>query len=146
MSVTERQTRHKTNRTIDTHNPSEPTLDQTGSMREFVRSVYNADLTHLERGLVTLDRLDRETQTEAPIVGLIQKIGAAIIAAFMIIVVLSQVYNLEIIQNGNGPFGNLTSKYVTYGTAALTIVGIGLIIYAAGFAMNAFGGWGSTGR
>jgi hypothetical protein len=85
----------------------------------------------------------------------IMGIGSAIIGAFLIIVVLSQVYNLDIIQatmnpddpnKTAGPFGNLTQDFVQYGTAGLTLVGIGLIIYGASYAMSMFSGWGGGGR
>jgi hypothetical protein len=77
----------------------------------------------------------------------IMGIGSAIIGAFLIIVVLSQVYNLDIIQTqiGVGPFGNLTQDFVEYGTAGLTLVGIGLIIYGASYAMSMFTAWGGGG-
>ena len=86
-------------------------------------------------------------KTSARMSNTIMGIGSAVIGAFLVIVVLSQVYQLDIIQTqiGSGPFGNLTEEFVQYGTAALTLVGIGLIIYGASYAMNMFGGWGGGG-
>lgn len=89
--------------------------------------------------------LGKKLVTEAHMSRTIQSIGGAIIGAFLVIVVLSQVYALDIIQNASGPFGNLISDFVTYGTAAMMLVGVGLIIYGANYAMSMFGNWGGGG-
>ncbi|WP_323190753.1 hypothetical protein [Halostella sp. PRR32] len=89
-----------------------------------------------------MQRLDGPTMTTAPMQQMIKGIGGALITAFMVIVVLSQVYQLDIISSQNGPFANLTSDYVTYGTAALGLIGVAIIVGAASVAMNMFGGSG----
>jgi hypothetical protein len=87
-------------------------------------------------------QLDGPMMTTAPMQQMIKGIGGALITAFMVIVVLSQVYQLDIISSQNGPFANLTSDYVTYGTAALGLIGVAIIVGAASVAMNMFGGSG----
>jgi hypothetical protein len=72
----------------------------------------------------------------------IMGIGGALITAFMVIVVLSEVFSLDIISQASGPFGNLTSDFVNYGTAGMALVGIAIIVGAAAVAMNSFGGMG----
>lgn len=94
-------------------------------------------------GTVTDSELSAPERTRAAMTGMIRGIGAGVIAAFMVIVVLSQVYSLDIVSQGSGPFANLTSDYVDYGTAAMSLVGIGLIVGGAGYAMSMFNGWGS---
>jgi hypothetical protein len=89
-----------------------------------------------------MERLDSATMTTAPMQQMIKGIGAALITAFMVIVVLSQVYQLDIISASNGPFANLTDDYVTYGTAALGLIGVAIIVGAASVAMNMFGNQG----
>lgn len=76
----------------------------------------------------------------------IQVIGATVIGAFMIIVVLSLVYGLDIVQNAEGPFGNLTSDYVDFAIAGLSLVGVGIVLLGANFAMGMFGFGGGGGR
>jgi len=98
-----------------------------------------------EKARQTHRSLKERTVTEASMQGIIKGIGGAIIAAFMVIVVLSQVFQLDIISESSGPFGNLTSDFVQYGTAALGLVGIGIIVAAASYAMSMFGG-GMGGR
>lgn len=80
--------------------------------------------------------------TVARQMGRIEYIGGAIVGAFMIIVVLSMVYQLDIVQNADGPFGNLTQTFTDYGVAALSLVGVGLVLLGANFAMGMFGGRG----
>ncbi|WP_435360405.1 hypothetical protein [Haloarchaeobius sp. DFWS5] len=94
----------------------------------------------------TVETLKSPMKTKAAMQGMIKGIGGAIIAAFMVIVVLSQVYSLDIISTGSGPFANLTGDFVTYGTAALGLVGVGIIVGAASYAMAMFGGGGMGGR
>ncbi|WP_226043512.1 hypothetical protein [Natrinema sp. DC36] len=94
----------------------------------------------------TTKTIDREMVTHAPIVELIKGIGAALIVAAMVIVVLSMVFGLDVVQEADGPFGNMTSEFATYGVAALSLVGIGIIVAGANFAMNMFGGRGGMGR
>lgn len=98
-----------------------------------------------EKARSTVTTVQETTVTEASMQGVIKGIGGAVIAAFMVIVVLSQIFQLDIIGSGDGPFANLTDDFVTYGTAALGLVGIGIIVGAASFAMNMFGG-GMGGR
>lgn len=69
----------------------------------------------------------------------IEYIGGAIVGAFMIIVVLSMIYSLDIVQSADGPFGNLTDTFVDYGVAALSLVGVGLVLLGANYAMGMFG-------
>ena len=80
--------------------------------------------------------------TVARQMGRIEYIGGAVVGAFMIIVVLSMVYQLDIVQNTGGPFGNLTGTFVDYAIAALSLVGVGLVLLGANFAMGMFGGGG----
>lgn len=76
--------------------------------------------------------------TRAMQMGRIEYIGAAIVGAFMIIVVLSMIYSLDIVQNADGPFGNLTDTFTDYGVAALSLVGVGLVLLGANYAMGMF--------
>lgn len=77
--------------------------------------------------------------TRARQMGRIEYIGGAIVGAFMIIVVLSMIYQLDIVQEADGPFGNLTETFVDYGVAALSLVGVGLVLLGANYAMGMFG-------
>lgn len=81
-------------------------------------------------------------KTVARQMGRIEYIGGAIVGAFMIIVVLSMIYQLDIVQEADGPFGNLTETFVDYGVAALSLVGVGLVLLGANYAMGMFGNGG----
>ena len=120
--------------TTDGPSASAPTSDYERGEQIGYEKARSARRTVAEEGLTTA--------TRAALQGMIKGIGGAIIAAFMVIVVLSQDYALDIISSGSGPFANLTSDFVTYGTAALGLVGVGLIVGAAAFAMDMFGGGG----
>lgn len=155
--------------TSGTSTPPEPSADTTGD-EGFVSRVRNADSLSdaVDVGLDKTSELTGRSRANAPVAAFlsalfqspseddsvttragfqreIQMIGGAIITAFMIIVVLGMLWQLDIIGGGNGPFAELFDKYVTYGTAALSVVGIAIIIFAANLAIRAFGGMGGGG-
>lgn len=120
---------------------SGPSVAETDSPDEPSTSDTRIE-TNYQRGADAIARLDEQTPTWAPMQGLIKGIGGALITAFMVIVVLSLVFDLQIVQNASGPFGNLTDTFADYGVAALSLVGVGIIVGAAAFAMDMFGGAG----
>jgi hypothetical protein len=152
--------------TSGTTTPSEPSTDTAGDDEGFVTRVRNADDLGeaVDVGLDKTSELTGRFRANGPIAAFfqspeehdsltthagfrrqIQMIGGAVITAFMIVVVLSMLWQLDIIGSGNGPFAELFDKYVTYGVAALSVVGIAIIIFAANLAINAFGGMGGDG-
>jgi len=143
------QTSHRHTPETGGDGPPGPGIEEHSSeteSRSFSEALYErGKAIGGEKARATATTVREGTVTEAAMKGIIKGIGGAVIAAFMVIVVLSQIFQLDIISEGSGPFANLTSDFVTYGTAALGLVGIGIIVGAASFAMNMFGG-GMNGR
>lgn len=101
-------------------------------------------------GDVVADRETPEARTRAALQRVVVAVGGTLIALAMVLVVLTQVWQLDIIANSGGPWGNMTSDIVTYGTAAIGLLGISLVVAAAGIAIGAFnmgsgGGGGGLG-
>lgn len=90
-------------------------------------------------GDVVADRT-ADSKTEAALQRVVIAVGGTLIALVMVVVVLSQIWTLDIITDSSGPWGNMTGDLVTYGTAALGLLGISLIVAAAGIAISAFSG------
>jgi protein-S-isoprenylcysteine O-methyltransferase Ste14 len=110
---------------------------------DHVDRARNADT--VGEAVAETNRSARQFATQAPFMQKMRVIGAAAITIVLIIVVLSMLYNMDIVQNANGPFADLIDEYVGYIGAALTLIGMGLIAYAANTVMGAFGGGGMGG-
>ena len=81
---------------------------------------------------------------QAPIMGAVRMIGAALIGIAVLIVVLVEVFSLDAIANisADDPFGGIVESLQSTGSAALGLLVIGLLVLAANRVMGFFGGGG----
>lgn len=65
-----------------------------------------------------------------------KSIGKGLMTVALVVIVLNQLFTLEIINNTSGPFAGLITTVENLGTAALTLVVLGFIILGAAVAMS----------
>jgi len=87
------------------------------------------------------DEIEQRSAT-ANIMGAVRLIGGALIGISVLVVVLSEVFSLDQIQNASGSFGGIIDSLESTGVAALSLLVIGLLVVAANRVMGFFGGRG----
>lgn len=92
-------------------------------------------------GNAKFDEIEQRSAT-ANIMGAVRLIGGALIGISVLVVVLSEVFSLDQIQNANGSFGGIIDSLESTGVAALSLLVIGLLVVAANRVMGFFGGRG----
>lgn len=65
-----------------------------------------------------------------------KSIGKGLMTIALVVVVLNQLFTLDVISNTTGPFSGLITTVENLGTAALTLVVLGFIILGAAVAMS----------
>jgi len=80
-----------------------------------------------------------QRSSQANIMGAVRLIGGALIGIAVLVVVLSEVFALDQIQNANGSFGGIIDSLESTGVAALSLLVIGLLVIAANRVMGFFG-------
>lgn len=125
------------NAPLGTIEPSGPSLDNGEPAMPGFRPGRVKEYFEIEDGL------DEEFDTSYGItVSIRQVIGAGIILGLGI-VILNQVFTLNIMQNSSGPF-NITTVTSPLG-AALAILGLAIFVGGARIVMNQMGGGGGRG-
>lgn len=79
---------------------------------------------------------------EMRIMGAVRLIGGAMIGLAVLVVVLNEVWSLDIIGNSSGNFTSVTESLENTGGAALGLLVIGLLVVAANYVMGFFGSGG----
>ena len=74
--------------------------------------------------------------------GVVRVIGGAMIGIAVLVVVLTEIFQLEVISNTEGPFTSVIDSLESTGAAALGLLVIGLLVLAANRVMGFFGGGG----
>jgi len=87
------------------------------------------------------DKIEQRSAS-ANMMGAVRMIGGALIGIAVLVVVLSEVFALDQIQNANGSFGGIIDSLEGTGVAALSLLVIGLLVVAANRIMAFFGGPG----
>jgi len=77
--------------------------------------------------------------SNAYVMDVVRVIGGAMIGLAVLVVVLNQVFTLESIQSGSGPFQGVIDSLESTGGAALGLLVIGLLVVAANRIMGFFG-------
>lgn len=72
----------------------------------------------------------------------VRVIGGAAIGLAVLVVVLNQVFTLDSISSGSGPFQGVIDSLESTGAAALSLLVIGLLVLAANRVMGFFGSGG----
>jgi len=83
-----------------------------------------------------------QNSAKANIMQVVRLIGGALIGIAVLTVVLSEVFQLDAIANGSGPFSGITDSLESTGVAALSLLVVGLLVVAANRVMGFFGGGG----
>jgi len=80
----------------------------------------------------------------AHMMGAVRAIGSALIGIAVLVVVLIEVFTLDVIANtsSDDPFGGIIDSLESTGAAALGLLVIGLLVLAANRVMGFFGGGG----
>lgn len=74
--------------------------------------------------------------------GVVRVIGGAMIGIAVLVVVLTEIFQLEVIDETTGPFSSVIDSLESTGAAALGLLVIGLLVLAANRVMGFFGGGG----
>jgi hypothetical protein len=94
----------------------------------------------LQAGAGAVNELSRRTgMSKARVMDVVRVIGGAMIGLAVLVVVLNQVFTLDSISNGSGPFQSVISSLESTGGAALGLLVIGLLVVAANRIMGFFG-------
>ena len=97
----------------------------------------------LTTGASAVDELAQRTNhSQAGIMGVVRVIGGAMIGIAVLVVVLTEIFQLEVINNTEGPFTSVIDSLESTGAAALGLLVIGLLVLAANRVMGFFGGGG----
>lgn len=72
----------------------------------------------------------------------VRVIGGGMIGLAVLVVVLNQVFTLDSIANGSGPFQSVVDSLETTGAAALGLLVIGFLVLGANRVMGFFGSGG----
>jgi len=75
----------------------------------------------------------------AGIMAQVRMIAGAMIGISVLVIVLNEVFSLDAIANGSGPFSNVTDSLESTGSAALGLLVIGLLVISANAIMSFFG-------
>jgi ABC-type sulfate transport system permease subunit len=102
-----------------------------------------ASRSPLSVGRDAVDDLSRRTGfAESRIMNTVRVIGGAMIGLAVLVVVLNQVFTLDSISNGSGPFQDVITSLESTGAAALSLLVIGLLVLGANRVMGFFGSGG----
>jgi len=88
------------------------------------------------------DLLKNEQAAERASAGIMQQvrlIAGAMIGISVLVIVLNEVFSLDSIANGSGPFQGVIDSLESTGSAALGLLVIGLLVVAANAIMGFFG-------
>lgn len=98
---------------------------------EFGRQIGNAKFDEFE-----------QAYAQGNIMQVVRLIGGAMIGIAVLVVVLNQVFQLDSISNGSGPFSGITDSLESTGVAAISLLVVGLLVVSANRVMGFFGGGG----
>jgi len=90
----------------------------------------------------TAEEFAAEGLSTASIMRTVRLLGGAMIGIAVLVVVLNQVFSLDTISNGSGPFSGITDSLQSTGVAAMSLLVVGLLVVAANRVMGFFGGGG----
>jgi len=90
----------------------------------------------------TTEQFEAEGLSQASIMGTVRLLGGAMIGIAVLVVVLNEVFSLDTISNGTGPFSGITDSLQSTGVAAMSLLVVGLLVVAANRVMGFFGGRG----
>jgi len=65
-----------------------------------------------------------------------KRIGAGLMTVALVVIVLNQLFTLEIVNNTSGPFASTIDTVESIGGGALTIVVVGFLVLAGAVAMS----------
>lgn len=66
----------------------------------------------------------------------VKTIGRALVAVALVVVILNQVFTIDIINNSTGPFSGLITTVENIGGAAITLTVVGLLVLGGAIAMG----------
>jgi|APHM01.1.fsa_nt_gi hypothetical protein len=92
-------------------------------------------------GNAKFDEIEQRS-AKANIMNVVRLIGGAMIGIAVLVVVLNEVFCLDSIANGSGPFSGVTDSLESTGVAAISLLVVGLLVVAANRVMGFFGGGG----
>ena len=90
----------------------------------------------------TAEQFAEEGLSTASIMQTVRLLGGALIGISVLVVVLNEVFSLDTIANGSGPFSGITDSLQSTGVAAMSLLVVGLLVVAANRVMGFFGGRG----
>jgi len=90
----------------------------------------------------TAEQFAEEGLSQASIMQTVRLLGGALIGISVLVVVLNEVFSLDTIANGSGPFSGITDSLQSTGVAAMSLLVVGLLVVAANRVMGFFGGRG----
>jgi len=92
--------------------------------------------------LTTREKFKEEGLSVAEIMQTVRVIGGGMIGLAVLVVVLNQVFTLDSISSGSGPFQGVVDSLENTGVAALGLLVIGFLVLAANRVMGFFGSGG----
>jgi len=92
-------------------------------------------------GNAKFDEMEQRS-AKANIMQVVRLIGGAMIGIAVLVVVLNEVFSLDSIANGSGPFSGITDSLESTGVAAISLLVVGLLVVSANRVMGFFGGGG----
>lgn len=118
--------------------PDEPGV--IDSVKDTADEVDNQFSLAFQVGADSAEELARDAGlSNARIMDVVRVIGGAMIGLAVLVVVLNQVFTLESISSGSGPFQGVIDSLESTGGAALGLLVIGLLVVAANRIMGFFG-------
>jgi hypothetical protein len=118
--------------------PDEPGV--IDSVKDTADEVDNQFSLAFQVGADSAEDLARDAGlSNAYIMDVVRVIGGAMIGLAVLVVVLNQVFTLESISSGSGPFQGVIDSLESTGGAALGLLVIGLLVVAANRIMGFFG-------
>jgi len=90
----------------------------------------------------TAEEFAADGLSQASIMQTVRLLGGALIGISVLVVVLNEVFSLDTIANGTGPFSGITDSLQSTGVAAMSLLVVGLLVVAANRVMGFFGGRG----
>lgn len=92
--------------------------------------------------MTTREKFKEEGLSVAEIMQTVRVIGGGMIGLAVLVVVLNQVFTLDSISSGSGPFQGVVDSLENTGVAALGLLVIGFLVLAANRVMGFFGSGG----
>lgn len=86
-------------------------------------------------------QVDPAAAAELPVMRAVKMVGGGVIGIAVTVLVVNEVLTVNAINNSTGPFTGVINSLDTTGVAAMTLLVVGLLVFAASVIMDYMGGF-----